>query len=135
MAHHEHQDEDEKTRYHGQRTAKRWGAVLWGSMVGQKQQGSTREVAPRLYGITGNHQVGSLVHFQRPVRGLQEVASMTRWGRRRAMIVPRKFSPFVARQYWRKRWATLHGFRAHCVENDAFESGASRSLQINCNHL
>jgi hypothetical protein len=51
------------------------------------------------------------------------------------MIVPRNFSQFVARQYGRKRWATPHGFRAHGVENDAFESGASRSLQINCNHL
>jgi hypothetical protein len=45
------------------------------------------------------------------------------------------FSLFVARKYWRKRWATLYRFRAHGVENGAFSSGASRSLWINCNHL
>jgi len=45
------------------------------------------------------------------------------------------FSQFVAGQYWRKRWATLHRFRAHGVENGVFSSGASRSLWINCNHL
>jgi len=44
-------------------------------------------------------------------------------------------SQFVARQYWWKRWATLHRFRAHGMENGVFESGASRSLRINCNHL
>jgi hypothetical protein len=44
-------------------------------------------------------------------------------------------SQFVARQYWRKRWATRHRFRARCVENGTFESGASRSLRINFNHL
>jgi hypothetical protein len=37
-------------------------------------------------------------------------------------------SQFVARQYWRKRWATLRRFRAHGVENGAFSSGTSRSL-------
>ena len=35
------------------------------------------------------------------------------------------FSQFVARQYWRKHWATLHRYRAHGVENGAFSSGAT----------
>ena len=39
-------------------------------------------------------------------------------------------SPFVARQYWRRRRATLHRFRAHGVEDGAFESGIRRSLWI-----
>jgi hypothetical protein len=44
-------------------------------------------------------------------------------------------SPFVARKYWRKRYATLHRFRAPCMESDTFSSDASRSLRINFNHL
>src|SRR4029434_5694407 len=46
-----------------------------------------------------------------------------------------KLYEFVARQYWRKHWATRYRFRAHSVENGAFESGASRSLRINYHHL
>ena len=42
---------------------------------------------------------------------------------------------FVARQYWRKRWATLTRFRAHGVENGALSSGASQFAWINCNYL
>jgi hypothetical protein len=44
------------------------------------------------------------------------------------------FMPFVARQYWWKRWATPHRFRAHGVNNGAFASGATRSLRINRHH-
>ena len=40
----------------------------------------------------------------------------------------RNCSPFVARQYWRERWATRYRFRAHSVENGMFSSGASQSL-------
>ena len=40
----------------------------------------------------------------------------------------RNCSPCVARQYWWKRQATSHRFRAHSVENGAFSSGASQSL-------
>jgi hypothetical protein len=51
------------------------------------------------------------------------------------MLTSLNFSQFVARQYRRKRWATLYRFRAHGVENGAFSSGASLSLWITCNHL
>jgi hypothetical protein len=50
-------------------------------------------------------------------------------------IRPLNLWQFVARQYWWKRWATLDRFRAYGVENGAFSSGASRSLQIKFNHL
>jgi hypothetical protein len=49
--------------------------------------------------------------------------------------VPRNFSPFVARQYWRKRWAPRDRFRAPSGGNGAFASGASRVSWINGNHL
>lgn len=48
--------------------------------------------------------------------------------------MPRNFSPFVARQYWRKRWAPRDRFRAPSGGNGAFASGASRVSWINGNH-
>jgi len=44
-------------------------------------------------------------------------------------------SLFVARQYWRKRWAPRYYLRAHSMENGAFSSGASQLLWINYNYL
>jgi hypothetical protein len=44
------------------------------------------------------------------------------------------FQQFVARQYWRKHWATRYRFRAYVVQNGAFSRGAYWPLRINCNH-
>jgi hypothetical protein len=65
------------------------------------------------------HIVERLRDFVVPYQHAIETAA----GKRNAL----NFSPFVARQYWRKRQASSHHFQAHCVANGASSSDTSGS--------